>query len=285
MKVQVFTQKDHDFFEEQGYVILKNAVPQANLDALIRVIFDYMEAEPNEPESWYRSVKRGNGLVHLHQHQALWDNRQFPRVHQAFSELLGTEKLWVSLDRASLKPPLSPNHPEYQNHGFTHWDLDTTKLPDGLHVQGVMALTDTDETMGGFQCVPGFHKNLEAWIAEQPADRDPFYPDLARLPAGMKVTPIPMKAGDLLIWNQILAHGNGRNTGSAPRLAQYITMGVANESDQKAREGRIEAWRMREAEVWWRTEETAREAAFSEQAILTPLGRKLLGLDLWESSN
>ena len=41
----------------------------------------------------------------MYQHQALWDNRQYPKVHQAFAEILRDEKLWVSLDRANMKPP------------------------------------------------------------------------------------------------------------------------------------------------------------------------------------
>ena len=66
-------------------------------------------------ESWYRykpytredhcSPISQAGMVEMYQHQTLWDNRQYPRVHQAFSEILGTEKLWVSLDRANMKPP------------------------------------------------------------------------------------------------------------------------------------------------------------------------------------
>ena len=282
--MQIFNENDHGFFRDNGYVILKDAVPQQNLDTLIEVIFDYMGMNPSDPETWYQSRRRGSGLVHLHQHQALWDNRQYPRVHQAFSELFGTEKLWVSLDRASMKPPISPNHPEYNDKGFTHWDLDTTKLPVPFNLQGVLALTDTDETMGGFQCIPGFHKNLETWISQQPIERNPFHPDLSRLPEGMKVTPIPMKAGDLLIWSQLLAHGNGRNEGTKPRLAQYITMSLANETDKTASENRVNSWRDREAELWWRSEETAREPEFSSEAKLTPLGRKLLGLDSWDST-
>ena len=44
-------------------------------------------------------------MVEIYQHQALWDNRQYPRAHQAFSEIWETEKLWVSFDRASVSYP------------------------------------------------------------------------------------------------------------------------------------------------------------------------------------
>ena len=117
-----------------------------------------------------------SGMVEIYQHQALWDNRQYPRLHQAFSEIWGTEKLWVSLDRANMKPPSRADKPDWQNEGMIHWDTDTSvpKVPFG--VQGVLYLTDTSEDQGGFQCVPGFHNIFEEWVKTQPEDRDPRRP-------------------------------------------------------------------------------------------------------------
>jgi ectoine hydroxylase-related dioxygenase (phytanoyl-CoA dioxygenase family) len=190
------------------------------------------------------------------------------------------------MDRANMKPPQHPAHPDYDHKGFTHWDMDTSKLdttPFG--VQGVLALTDTDPDMGGFQCVPGFHKKplLEEWVAAQPEGRSPRVPALDRLPQGMKVTPIPMKAGDLLIWDRRLAHGNGHNVSDKPRLAQYITMSPAREDNEEARQTRITMWRDR---LPPKGDAFPGDPRGVEQqnppAELTPLGRKLLGLDRWE---
>jgi ectoine hydroxylase-related dioxygenase (phytanoyl-CoA dioxygenase family) len=199
MALQVLSEAEREFFQQQGYLVVSNVVPQENLDALLAVIWTFLEMDPNDATTWYPRERRST-LVYLHQHQAIWDNRQSPRLYQAFADLLGTEKLWVSMDRASMKPPLNPQYPHYDDHGFVHWDLDTSKpLPETLGVQGVLALEDTTEEMGGFQCIPGFHgKTLEAWIKDQPADRDPHAPDLSRLPEGYQVTPIPMRAGDLV---------------------------------------------------------------------------------------
>lgn len=283
--MSIFTTNDLQFFHDNGYVILHDAVPVQNLDAVINTIFDFLEMDPNDPSDWYRPPHRTNGMVEIYQHQTLWDNRQFPRIHAAFSEIFGTEKLWVSEDRACMKPPMHPDHPEYDHKGFTHWDVDTSKLPQPFRVQGVLALTDTTEDMGGFQCVPGFHKNLEAWIAQQPADRNPYTPDLNALPAGMKVTPIPMQAGDLVIWDTLLAHGNGHNVSNKPRLAQYITMFPAGEDNEEARLARIDRWQNRKKPTYDRAfpgDPRKREEVQGETAELTPLGRKLLGLDRWE---
>lgn len=279
----VLSPKDHQFFDENGYVVVPHVVPPENLQAVITAVWEFLEMAPDDSSTWYPPDRRGS-LAHLHQHQSLWENRQHPRLYRAFAEILGTEKLWVSMDRASMKPPIDPRFPHYNERGFIHWDLDTAKpLPERLGVQGVLALADTTAEMGGFQCIPGFHRILADWIREQPEDRNPRSPDLSRLPPGYAATPIPMQAGDLVIWNRLLAHGNGRNTGTRPRLAQYITMHPARD-DEALRQERIACWRERCAPSHWQRDIPekfrGREQRFPP-AELTPLGRKLLGLDVW----
>jgi len=279
----VLTDADHAFFRENGYVIVPEAVPAAQHTAALAAIWEFLGMDPGEPRTWYPPQRRG-GLVYLHQHQALWDNRQYPRVHQAFAELLGAEALWVSMDRATMKPPTSPQFPAHDDPGFIHWDLDTSRpLPTRLGVQGVLALTDTSADMGGFQCVPGFHRELADWIAAQPAERNPRSPDLSRLPPGFAVTPIPMAAGDLVIWDRLLAHGNGRNIGIRPRLAQYLTMFPALD-DEAVRQERIACWRERRAPSSWEREIPEADRGREQRhppAELTSLGRRLLGLEGW----
>jgi hypothetical protein len=287
--MSVLSADDLRFFDGNGYVVVHDAVPQRNLDAVIAAIWEFTGMDPNDPEDWYRPPLATYGMLEMYQHQALWDNRQHPRVHQAFSDILGTEKLWVSFDRAGLKPPAHPAHPEYDHKGFIHWDLDTSKPFPPLCVQGVLCLTDTTADMGGFQCIPGFHHDLEDWIKTQPADRNPHAPDLSRLPPGRSVQPIPGRAGDLIIWNRMLAHGNGHNTSNKARLAQYITMFPAGSAKsvfgkESEREERIREWRDRlSPEASWAPGDPRHwEQIHGKTAELTPLGRKLLGLDPWE---
>ncbi|SRR5579884_148553 len=283
MSLRVLSQLDLDFFDANGYLVVPQVVPQDLLDAVIAVIWDFLEMDPADSSTWYPTDRRGT-LAHVHQHQALWNTRQYPRLHQAFADILGTEKLWVSMDRATMKPPLDPRFPHYQDRGFVHWDLDLSKpLPTTLGVQGVLALADTTAEMGGFCCIPGFHRVLEEWLASQPAGVDRQHPDLSRLPEGYQVTPIPMQAGDLVIWNRLLAHGNGCNQGTRPRLGQYITMYPASDDEQRRQE-RIACWRERRAPSHWERDIPEKYRGREQRnppAELTPLGRKLLGLDLW----
>jgi ectoine hydroxylase-related dioxygenase (phytanoyl-CoA dioxygenase family) len=284
----VLSKEDWSFWQENGYVVIPNAVPQENLDRMVETIWQFLAMDPDDSETWYKykpytrddrsSPISGAGMVEMYQHQALWDNRQHPKIHQAFSEIWDDEKLWVSIDRANMKPPARDDRPEWGHQGMIHWDMDTTKRPIQFGVQGVLYLADTAEDQGGFQCVPGFNNTFEEWVKTQPEDRNPNHPDLADL----EVKSIPGKAGDLLIWHKLLAHGNGHNTSDKPRLAQYITMSPAPKDSEEARQGRIKAWQERRPMSNWPGDSRDWEHERQETAVLTELGRKLLGVDLWE---
>lgn len=281
----VLADEDIAFFHRNGYVVVPQIVPKAQCDAVVDEIWEMLAMDRDDPTTWYPEHRRST-LAFIHQTQGIWNNRQDPRVHRAFADLYGTDRLWVSLDRASMKPPLDPRYPHYNDKGFVHWDMDTRDLSGPLFVQGVLVLEDTAENQGGFCCIPGFVGDaLTDWIATQPADRNPNMPDLSTLPPGMKVTPIPGKAGDLVIWDRRLAHGNGANHATRPRMCQYLTMYPVGDGFE-GREERIRCWQKHQAPAYWEKDipdpYRGREAAlWPEPATLTPLGRKLLGVDLW----
>ena len=106
----VFDAEALEFWEENGYVVVPEAVPLENCRAAEQAVWDFLEMDRDDPDSWYPDPPRRSIMVEIYQHQALWDNRQYPRVHQAFSEIWDTEKLWVSFDRASMNPPERPDY-------------------------------------------------------------------------------------------------------------------------------------------------------------------------------
>ncbi len=146
----------------------------------------------------------------------------------------------------------------------------------------MLSLTDTPSGSGGFQCVPGMPKMLPQWRKTQPPDRNPHRPDVT----GLNVETVPTRAGDLIIWNSQLAHGTSPNSGSTPRFAQYISMSPAQESNETARRWRINSWMHRIAPEGnaFPGDPRGWERKHGTTAALTPLGRKLLGLDLWDEN-
>lgn len=282
--MHVLTQNDLSFWRDNGYVILRDAVPQANLDAVVDIIWEFMEMDRDDPETWYRPGDgdagkpklKESGMAELYQHQALWDNRQHPRVYGAFADIWETEKLWVSIDRVNLNPPARA---DWDFQGFVHWDIDTSLRPLPNRVQGVLSLVDVPADAGGLQVVPGFHRRFDEWVKTQPADRDPRIPDMT----GLELKSLAMKAGDLVIWHSLLPHGTGRNNSTRPRLAQYITMFPAIEDDETMRQERVSLWRERKSpdRKFFPGDPRRWEIEHSATARLTPLGEKLLGSRNW----
>ena len=283
--MSVLTADDLRAFDENGYVVVKNAVPSANLQAVIDALFAFLEMDAHNPDDWYRLPLTPGGMVEMYQHPAMWQNRQNERVHQAFAAVFGTEKLWVSIDRVNLKPPFRADHSEYDHHGFMHWDADVTRAATApRRVQGVLCLTDTTPEMGGFRCAPGHHRVVREWASKngiKPGSS--AKPDMTDVP----VVAIPADAGDLIIWDTMLYHGNGRNLSDKPRLAQYINQFPAPTGDEwKAqREDRILRWRERLAPEghWVVGDKRGWEQTHQQTAELSLLGRQLLGLDPWDA--
>jgi ectoine hydroxylase-related dioxygenase (phytanoyl-CoA dioxygenase family) len=216
------------------------------------------------------------GMVEVYNHQLLWDNRQYPKVHKAFADIWGTEKLWVTIDRANLNLPVRVG---YEQKGFIHWDYDPETKPQ--NVQGVLALADqNDENMGGFQCIPELYRTYDTWKLTQPEDRDHFKPDVT----GFEIVKVKMNAGDLLIFNSTEPHGIRPNRSKDKvRLAQYISMMPAEEDNEELRQWRITSWKERKAPEGYAFPGDPRnwEQTKYTTAELSPLGKKLLGLDRW----
>ena len=263
--------QDHAFFKENGYLIVREAVSKASCDAVIEDIFAFLKLDPHDSDGWYRPPLEPGRCTELYHTQAMWNNRQNPRLYGAFAELLGKSKLWCSLDRVSFKPPRHRDHPEWYVDGFLHWDYhDMTLLPIPFIVQGVLCLTDTAADQGGFQCVPGAHKDLVREARPGEVLKAPDLKDLSPVP-------VPAKGGDLIIWHRALPHGNSRNHSSKPRLAQYISMAPAQEDQRRQR---MAGWKQRCAKSK-ADASVAEDLPEPADIHLTPLGRRLLGIDRW----
>jgi|SRR5581483_640288 len=248
----ILSPADLAFFREHGFLVVPGVLPQQNLQAAIDVICTFLGARLDDPSSWYSRTLGVNGIVPIRHSQAFWNNRQHPRVHTVFRELLETEALWVTMDRGSFKPPVTTDRPEYHDESPIHWDRDP-RVPSPYPVQGVLYLTDTTDTQV----------------------RSTREPDVSNFP----LVRVGASAGSLVIWSSLLPHGTGRNWADTPRLAQYIMMYPVE--DEATRRERIALWRQKRAPQVWRGWPGQLDPEPGEPAVLTALGRKLLGLDLW----
>ena len=284
--LRVLTMDQWNFWIENGYIIIKNAVSRMQAMKTAEFIWEFDDKDPNDPSTWYTEARAememkelaGTGMVEVYNNQFLWDNRQTKRVYDSFVDIWGTDKLWTTIDRANLNFPIRPGF-EYK--GFIHWDYDPDTKPQ--NVQGVLALADqTDLEMGGFQCIPWLYKNYDTWKLSQPQNRNKFQPDISGLED--KIVKVSLEAGDLLIFNSTLPHGiRPNNSKDKVRIAQYISMMPAQEDDTDLVNWRINSWKNRIAPEGYAFPGDPRnwEQEKYGTAILTKLGEKILGLEKW----
>lgn len=283
--LRVLSEQDWAFWQRYGYVVVRQAILQNQVEATCQLLWEFQQMDPNDSTTWYAPQFRdhamkelnNSGMVECYNHPLLWQNRQTPRVFDAFVDIWDREDLWVTIDRANLNPP---NKSGRDFDGFIHWDANTTLDPLPVNVQGVLALSDTSTETGGFQCVPELFEHFDSWHAQAPQDRDPFSPGKDH---DYPVEFVPMQAGDLLIFNSLLAHGIKPNRSDQARLAQYIAMVPAEPENDDMRQWRITSWRDRIPPQGYAFPGDPRnwEQSRYPRATLSPLGERLLGLTDW----
>jgi hypothetical protein len=258
--------KEHQEFEQQGWTVASGIVPPELCERLLGVLEAEMRAPVHEPDRWHEYANFD--LVPIWGHQAQWDIRQLPQLHALWSELWGTEDLWVSMDMCRFTPPwrLASAHPMP-----VHWDHNPHDS-NIRFIQGVLALTDTKLGQGGFRCAPSLWRDPGAWPTE-PITRpwgDEWQPDVS----GREIVEVPAAQGDLIVWDSRLPHSNSRNDSNQTRVAFYIQMSPA--TDEEERRTRLECYNEGRCPPYWRGRPGADRVEPWPPATLTPLGRRLL---------
>ncbi|MXV17043.1 phytanoyl-CoA dioxygenase family protein [Hufsiella ginkgonis] len=203
-------------WKENGYLIIKNAVPAENCLAVVEAMTDLLDIDLNDPATWYKPTPVQHGIwVSLYQHPALQKNRDAPKIRAVYEQLWGRKDLWVNTDRVSFNPPETTTYRFQGPH--LHWDVSLEPpIPFGL--QGLLYLSDTAANQGAFTLVPGFHNRVEEWLNRLAPGADPRKEDLYALGP----QPVAANAGDFIVWHHALPHGSSPNTSRLPRMVQYI---------------------------------------------------------------
>jgi hypothetical protein len=299
LPLRVLSETEFASWQERGYAVVRSAIAPEAAAALHEFAWEFQGLDPHDPETWYRDRPYRSdidrelhiyGFVEAYHHQLIWDSRQTQRVYDAFVDVWDCEELWVTLDRLNLNPPNVRNRDRKliapTETGFDielHWDVDSTRSVPQQRVQGIIALTDTEAEVGGFQCSPELFRRFDRWKALQPADRDPVRPAVSW--DEFPVVRPELQAGDLLIWNGLLAHGvAGNRSEKGVRAVQYLSMMPALESHLELKRSRIESWRTLSTPTWNGTllgDVHRHESLRYGPAKLTELGEKLLGSRSW----
>lgn len=213
----VLSEEDLDFWEDNGYIVIKQAISQSDCKNAANAIWEFLDASPDNKSSWYKSHPAKRGMMVLFtQHQALHKIRNSVKIRKAYEQLYGTTEIYKTIDKVSFNPP-EDNMRSFLGSPL-HWDV-RLSLPIPYKLQGLLYLNNVSSNGGAFQCVPGFHLEIDCWLNNLPAGVDAK--DYAQ--ETLHPITIPGNAGDFIIWNQSLPHSATPNKSNTPRLVQYLT--------------------------------------------------------------
>ena len=52
LPLRVLSQADFDHWQSYGFVVIRQAVPQENVDRLVKFLWDFQEMDPDRQETW-----------------------------------------------------------------------------------------------------------------------------------------------------------------------------------------------------------------------------------------
>ena len=223
---EVLLKEDLDFWDENGYVVIKNAIPREDAVVTQKAIWEFLGMDETNPQTWYKTHEEQKGLMlTFTQHPCLSKNRQSLRIKKAYEQLYNSLDIYQRIDKVSFNPPVTSNY-SFKGDKL-HWDV-SLKQPIQYGLQGLLYLTDCGVNDGAFNCVPGFHKKIEEWVTQLPPGTNP-----RGLTQTLTPVAVPGNAGDFVVWHQALPHCATPNQGTYPRMVQYLTYLPKGYKDKK----------------------------------------------------
>jgi ectoine hydroxylase-related dioxygenase (phytanoyl-CoA dioxygenase family) len=256
-----------------GYVVFRDAVAPSLCQAVLDAIDHELDIRVDDPSSWGR-ISDEVDQVPLWGHQSQWDIRQLTDLHAIWSTVWGTGRLWVSRDSCRFTPPWRPGRADAL---ALHWDVDP-RDDDILWFQGMVALTDCPPGAGGFRCAPNVMHNRDRWPerwASKPHGTE-FRPERVE---GGQIVEVPLRRGDLLVFDSHLPHGTVRNVSRHPRAVFYLQMFPTGTLEEAA--VNVADHNAGLASPWWRWKPGHDRVEPGPPATLNLQGRRLLGMEPW----
>ena len=323
-------------FDKYGVVVVGNVLTSSELTSSVAEVWSGLQSidptiDPSNPSTfatpkWPPMHKMGILGSEPALTLQMCHNRQNLRLHSAFAAVFRTERLLVDISRVGFMRPAGLNPTWGTMKNWLHLDMNpvtglfstvgfqaSNKCSNNslLHTQGILALSDCPESVGGFHAVPGFHHVLREWSLLREdhclnggksgnfglAAKTHSDPTTVQIPqedtaVWKNVQRMPIRKGSLLIWNNNVAHANFPSVSvDGVRIVQYIRMARADDEALRSRlfsseeDLRIYLASLGDAERILLQQSPAvspvHVGQFPSDFAFTPVGRKLYGLDSW----
>lgn len=127
---------------------------------------------------------------------------------------------WTEVVKVTRKDWRGQN--DYKPDKYLKWLSEGNKVPFNGHTKlaGVLALSDTNDMSGGFECVCGFQNYIKQWCKD-----NEYNLEIANHPTLYNnYQKIFQRRGSLLIFTRELPHNIYQNLSKDWRFAQYLRM-------------------------------------------------------------
>jgi ectoine hydroxylase-related dioxygenase (phytanoyl-CoA dioxygenase family) len=270
---RVLTEDEIAHYHEQGYVLVKGVLSAQECARYRQIILDMLPRDLTIPAHW--GVNAGRIKPYHEDKRQSFDTPELlpllcnERLYSAAVQLLGDHRL-RAFDASlgiTIRNDASRDSPLSQT---PHLDCSVPAeapflfTPEEVQIGGCYYFTDVLPTGGGIHVVPGGHR----WVQEQVraagggmAGRQ-LYNSWKRV-TDVETVEVTGSAGDFALLHHLMPHAASHNRLPQARVAQFTRYTRADHPhypQQPAEPGR------------WSPEQVA---------AMSPLGRRLLGVDSW----
>jgi len=271
----VLSPQDIDTFWTEGYLVVRGVLDTEEAEHFARLITGLFPRDLSIPSHWkavdgrYKPFSTpgnqcfdGPDFIPLHQNETLYN---------VMAQLLDHHRLRVR--DGSIGITLRNDAPRSGDLSQgVHLDAAVPEdvdqfmfTPEEVEIGGCYYFTDVEPGGGAIHVVPGGHRIVQEEAGAHPRGRQ-LHDKWREIPH-LSTIEVPARAGDFVLMHHLMPHAASHNRRPQARLAQFFRYG---RDDQPYSFGD-------------RPGDQPAERRFSDAqlAVMTPLGRKLLGVDPW----
>jgi ectoine hydroxylase-related dioxygenase (phytanoyl-CoA dioxygenase family) len=266
----VLSDEEVSQFWEQGYLLVKGVLSRDEAVYYRDLILDLVPRDLSIPEHWH--VSGGRIKPHFTPGNHTYDSPEFlplfanEKLYAVAAQLLQTPRL-RSMDGSIGITMRNDGQQESPLSQTLHIDASVPTDVDNfaftleeVQIGGCYYFTDVQPDGGGIHVVPGGHRKVEEEARANPQGRH-LHNDWKRI-THMKSIEVTGEAGDFALLHHLMPHGASHNRRTYPRVAEFMRF---VREDQTHGVGRRPAPAYNDLQL----------------AAMTPLARKLLGVDPW----
>lgn len=269
------TQEDVNTFWREGYLVVRGVLDADETQHFARLVADLLPRDLSIPRHWKAVDGRykpfftpgnqcfdGPEFIPLHQNE---------RLYHVMVQLLGDHRLLIrdgsiGITMRNDAPRLGDLSQDVHLDPAVPEDVDDFLFtPEEVEIGGCYYLTDVEPGGGAIHVVPGGHRIVEEEARASPCGRQ-LHDKWREIPH-LKTVEVPAQAGDFVLMHHLMPHAASHNRRPKARLAQFFRYGRVDQPYTLGTRPGDPPPNRRYSDV--------------QLAAMTPLGRRLLGVDPW----